>query len=134
MDSFLNSYCTSALPSTATVTQSGPTTTVTTTQMQAAMTITRVQTTTSITTVTVTPAKSSLASSSQSGQATVNVDNNMGASPRTSSTVQNAEFALAALFGLAIVVLMAVITGWVWTYSVMKKKARENNRSSIQTR
>ena len=138
VDSFLNSYCTSALPSTATVTQPGPITTVTSTRVQAAMTVTKFQTTTRITTttVTVTPASSSPASSSQSGQATVNVDNmdNMAASPRTSSNVQNAEFALAALFGLAIIVLMAVIIGWVWTYLVLKKKARETNNGIIQTR
>ena len=125
MDSYLNSYCTSALPST--VTEPGPTTTVTRTQAQATITITRVQTTTSISTVTITPASSSpSSSSSQPGQASVNVDR-MEASPQVSSSVQNAEFALAALFGLAIIVLMAVIAGWAWTYLVMKKKARENN-------
>jgi hypothetical protein len=95
--------------------------------MQAQTTITRVQTTTSISTVTITPARSS--SSSQSGQTTVSVDSMVPSSQASSSisNVQRAEFALAALFGLAIIVLMAVIAGWVLTYSIMKKKARENN-------
>ena len=122
VDSYLNSYCTSAIP--ATVTQ-GPTTTITSTQVQAQTTVTRVQATTvtetSISTVTV--------SSSQSGQTTVSVGTMVPSSQTSSSNVQRVELALAALFGLAIIVLMAVIAGWVLTYSIMKKRARENNGS-----
>ena len=129
VDSYLNSYCTSAIP--ATVITQGPTTTITSTQVQAQTTITRVQATTvtetSISTVTITPAGSS--SSSQSGQTTVSIGTMVPSSQASSSNVQRAEFALAALFGLAIIVLMAVIAGWVLTYSIMKKKARENNGS-----
>ena len=127
VDSYLNSYCTSAIP--ATVTQ-GPTTTITSTQVQAQTTVTRVQTSTitSISTVTITPARSS--SSSQSSQATVSVGTMVPSSQASSTNVQTAEFTLAALFGLATIVLMAVIAGWVLTYSIMKKKARENNGST----
>lgn len=132
VDSFLNSYCTSALPST--VTQPGPTTTVTRTETQPAVTVTRVQTTTSISTVTVTPAASgsppstSSSSNTQSGQTTVNVASMGEGSPQaSSSSVPRAEFALAALFGLAIIVLMAVIAGWALTYLIMRKRAKENN-------
>ena len=127
VDSYLNSYCTSAIP--ATVTQ-GPTTTITSTQVQAQTTVTRVQATTvtSISTVTITVTPTGSSSSSQSGQTTVSIATMVPSSQASSSNVQRAEFALAALFGLAIIVLMAVIAGWVLTYSIMKK-ARENNGS-----
>ena len=136
VDSFLNSYCTSALPSTTTITQPGQATTVTVTrtQVQPAVTVTRVETMTRTSTVTISPAasgsppSSSSSSSSQSGQSTISsVDSMVPSSQASSSSVPTAEFALAALFGLAIIVLMAVIAGWVLTYLILKKRANENN-------
>lgn len=127
MDAYLNSYCESAIPLTTTIT-SGPTTTITVTEPLLTLTQTETITSTSYITdtnagETITPTVTCIppVRGSQSIPASTN------STLAQSSVEHKSVLALGALLALTVVILLTVITGWVWTCSVMKKRETMNS-------
>ena len=125
VDAYLNSYCKSALPSTVTA---GPTVTVTTTHASTTITETATVTTVSTTSITTTSTKTVYSTCSPSGECNLSGTNSTALlAPSTAS--QKPTLVLGALLGLCIVALLIVTTGWIWTYSVLKRNARTDDNS-----
>lgn len=134
MDAYLNSYCESATPLTKII-NSGPTTTITVTDP--ALTFTQTETITITSHTTVTNAGETVTStvtctpSARGSQCIPSSTNSTTTFLAQSSREHNSVLALGALLALVMVVLLTVITGWVWTCSVMKKREMMNNNSDL---